>query len=123
MADGAEGGGSSAAEEPDCRFVLANERTFLAWQRTALGLLALSVAVVQLPSRPLAGGSAQAFGLALNALAILAAGMGVRRWAQSERAIRRGEPLPKQPPPWYLGAGVVLVCVIALVATAASAAQ
>ena len=27
-------------EEPDYRFTLANERTFLAWVRTALGLLA-----------------------------------------------------------------------------------
>ena len=34
--------------EPDYRFTLANERTFLAWQRTALGLLAAAVAVVQL---------------------------------------------------------------------------
>ncbi|EFV12053.1 YidH family protein [Segniliparus rugosus] len=120
MTDGPEDGGAPAAPEPDCRFVLANERTFLAWQRTALGLLALSVAVVQLLPRPLATGPAQAFGLALNLLAMLAAGMGIRRWAQSERAIRRGEPLPKQPPPWYLGAGIVLVCVIALVVIAAA---
>jgi uncharacterized membrane protein YidH (DUF202 family) len=34
--------------EPDYRFTLANERTFLAWQRTALGLLAAAVAVVHL---------------------------------------------------------------------------
>lgn len=34
--------------EPDYRFTLANERTFLAWQRTALGLLAAAVALVQL---------------------------------------------------------------------------
>jgi putative membrane protein len=26
--------------EPDYRFIFANERTFLAWQRTSLGLLA-----------------------------------------------------------------------------------
>ena len=33
--------------EPDYRFTLANERTFLAWQRTSLGLMAAAVAVVQ----------------------------------------------------------------------------
>ncbi len=33
--------------EPDYRFTLANERTFLAWERTALGLLAAAVAIVQ----------------------------------------------------------------------------
>lgn len=44
--------------EPDYRFTLANERTFLAWLRTALALLAAAVAVVQLvpgvrdPGRP-----------------------------------------------------------------------
>lgn len=30
-------------EEPDPRFTLANERTFLAWTRTALALLASAV--------------------------------------------------------------------------------
>ena len=35
-------------DEPDYRFTLANERTFLAWVRTALGLLAGGVAVRQL---------------------------------------------------------------------------
>ena len=32
--------------EPDYRFTLANERTFLAWQRTSLGLMAAAVAAV-----------------------------------------------------------------------------
>ncbi|WP_143342795.1 YidH family protein, partial [Crossiella equi] len=32
-------------EEPDPRFTLANERTFLAWIRTSLGLMAAGVAV------------------------------------------------------------------------------
>ncbi|MGH3672809.1 MAG: DUF202 domain-containing protein, partial [Pseudonocardiaceae bacterium] len=42
--------GENAREEfePDYRFTLANERTFLAWLRTALALLAAAVAVVQL---------------------------------------------------------------------------
>jgi putative membrane protein len=48
---------AAAAEgEPDYRFTLANERTFLAWQRTALGLLAAAVAVVQLVPAYLAVG-------------------------------------------------------------------
>ena len=33
------------AEHPDIRFTLANERTFLAWLRTAIGLIAAGVAV------------------------------------------------------------------------------
>ena len=35
-------------QDPDYRFSFANERTFLAWVRTALALLAGSVAIVQL---------------------------------------------------------------------------
>jgi len=35
----------SNGTDPDPRFSLANERTFLAWIRTALGLIALGVAV------------------------------------------------------------------------------
>ena len=35
---GETGGGGAAEEtEPDVRFTYANERTFLAWNRTALG--------------------------------------------------------------------------------------
>ena len=34
-------------EEPDYRFTLANERTFLAWIRTSLAMMAAGVAVVQ----------------------------------------------------------------------------
>ena len=36
-------------EEPDPRFSFANERTFLAWVRTSLGLLAAGVALQALP--------------------------------------------------------------------------
>jgi uncharacterized membrane protein YidH (DUF202 family) len=35
-------------QEPDYRFTLANERTFLAWIRTALALIAGGIAVAQL---------------------------------------------------------------------------
>jgi putative membrane protein len=35
-------------QEPDYRFSLANERTFLAWIRTALAILASGVALDQL---------------------------------------------------------------------------
>ena len=36
------------AEEPDVRFTYANERTFLAWNRTAPALIATGVATTQL---------------------------------------------------------------------------
>ena len=41
---------STAADgtEPDARFTFANERTFLAWSRTALALVVAGLGVVQL---------------------------------------------------------------------------
>jgi putative membrane protein len=88
--------------EPDYRFTLANERTFLAWQRTALGLLAAAVAVVQLVPELTIPGARQALGLLLAVLATLTSAMGLLRWEQAERAIRRGGPLPRHPTPAYL---------------------
>jgi putative membrane protein len=100
--------------EPDYRFTLANERTFLAWQRTALGLLAAAVAVVQLVPELSIPGARHLLGLILALLAILTAGMGIVRWAQVDRAMRRDLPLPRHPTPVYLGVGLVVVGLFAL---------
>jgi len=101
--------------EPDYRFTLANERTFLAWLRTSLSLLAAGVAVVQLvPAFPIPGARALTGGL-LTALAVIAAGSGVLRWRSVETAIRHGRPLPAQRIPWVLAAGLVLLALVALV--------
>ena len=95
--------------EPDYRFTLANERTFLAWERTALGLLAAAVAVVQLVPELSIAGARHVLGAVLALLAILTAGMGILRWEQVDRAIRRDQPLPRHPTPVYLGIGLVVV--------------
>ena len=95
--------------EPDYRFTLANERTFLAWQRTALGLLAAAVAVVQLVPELSIAGARHVLGIILALLAILTAGMGILRWQQVDRAMRRGLPLPRHPTPMYLGIGLVAI--------------
>ena len=95
--------------EPDYRFTLANERTFLAWERTALGLLAAAVAVVQLVPELSIAGARHVLGIALAVLAILTAGMGILRWGQVDRAMRRDLPLPRHPTPIYLGIGLVVL--------------
>jgi putative membrane protein len=110
-----------AEDEPDYRFTLANERTFLAWQRTALGLLAASVAVIQFVPQLSIPGARHALGLMLGALSILTAVIGVRRWTLCDRAMRRGEPLPRHPTPVYLGIGLVVVTVVALTLVVAKA--
>lgn len=100
--------------EPDYRFTLANERTFLAWQRTALGLLAAAVALVQLLPQSSTHRTWHILAGLLTVLAIMAAGMGLSRWKQVDRAIRRHLPLPRNPTPTYLGLGLALLGIIAL---------
>jgi putative membrane protein len=83
-------------DEPDYRFTLANERTFLAWQRTALGLLAAAVAAVQfLPGGAPTPWARFALGIVLACLSATAAATGLIRWRSADRAIRSGGPLPR----------------------------
>jgi putative membrane protein len=105
--------------DPDYRFTLANERTFLAWIRTALALLAACVAVGEWAPRVdnsvlrwIAGAG---FGVGGLALAVLA----YPRWARNERAMRLGRSLPFTPALLVVGlvvslavAGVALLAVM-----------
>jgi len=100
--------------EPDYRFTLANERTFLAWERTSLGLLAAAVVIVQFVPEFGIPGARHVVGAFLTILAMLTAGLGLRRWRQVDRAMRRGMPLPKQTAPVILGLGLVVLGVLVL---------
>lgn len=104
----------TGGHEPDYRFTLANERTFLAWQRTALGLLAAAVALVQLVPRLAMPGSRSVFGVGLALLAMSTSTMGLLRWRQADQAMRRGGRLPRHPSPAYLAVGLSLVAAIAI---------
>lgn len=97
-------------ETPDYRFSLANERTFLAWIRTALALVGGGFAVDQfLPDLRWAVRVGMA--LALLAVGAACAVRAVNHWAKCERAMRRGEDLPLSRFPVVLTAGVALVAV------------
>lgn len=112
---------SPAETEPDYRFTLANERTFLAWQRTALGLLAAAVAVIRLVPSLSIPDLRHVFGAVLTVLAILTAGAGLRRWHDVNRAMRRGLPLPPHRAPLFLALGLVLLGLLVLVLVIPSA--
>ncbi|UVS77408.1 YidH family protein [Actinokineospora sp. UTMC 2448] len=101
--------------EPDYRFTLANERTFLAWVRTALALVAAGVAVAQyLPDlgppvvRTVLGVVLVLFGSGV-------AGLSHRRWRRAQEAIRAGRALPSAPELAVIAYGVALVGVVVLV--------
>lgn len=95
--------------EPDFRFAMANERTFLAWQRTALGLLAAAVAVVQFVPLAMVPGARHVAAALLAGLAILTSFNGIRRWEQVDAAMRGRRPVPRQQLPAWLAVGLVLV--------------
>jgi putative membrane protein len=96
-------------DEPDPRFTLANERTFLAWVRTSLAMLAGGVALHALTiSGPHGLRTILAVGLiALGAVVGVASFV---RWARVERAMRRHEPLPS------FGLGLVMTAALVVVA-------
>ncbi|MFE6611407.1 YidH family protein [Amycolatopsis sp. NPDC057786] len=97
--------------EPDYRFTLANERTFLAWLRTALGLLAGGVAVHQLVPDPSALSTVLA-GLCVLLAAVVAASA-YPRWRQVQSAMRAGRPLPKSGMLVLLTAGILAITLTA----------
>jgi putative membrane protein len=110
-----EGSLEDVGEHPDYRFTLANERTFLAWIRTALALVAGGVAVVQfVPEFSLAGGR-RVLGIPLILLAIIVSAASYWRWQRNELALRLNQPLPASRLPWLVAIGLVLIGGLALV--------
>jgi putative membrane protein len=99
----------------DYRFTLANERTFLAWIRTALALVAGGMAVAKalefhhealrwvVAVPPIAAGGAIGFDAA-------------RRWRSVERAMRMGEELAVGRGLRAVSVGLGTYAVVALVA-------
>ncbi|WP_326569238.1 DUF202 domain-containing protein [Amycolatopsis rhabdoformis] len=106
-------GPHSGGSEPDYRFTLANERTFLAWLRTSLGLIAGGVAVHQLVPTPVVM-STVLTGLCVVLAAVLAAGA-YPRWRRVQIAMRAGQPLPRSALVIVLTVGVFLLMAAAVV--------
>jgi putative membrane protein len=100
--------------EPDIRFTLANERTFLAWVRTAIGLVAAGVAVFHLFEVTVATTTLSLVLLAAGALSGVA---GYMHFRKADRAIRRGETLPTNTVTAVVMTGAVLIAVAAGVAS------
>ena len=109
-------------EEPDreidARFSYANERTFLAWNRTALALIATGVAATQLLPKFDVTFGRRILGLPLIALGALLALTSYSHWQANERAMRRGEPLVQSRMPLVLSVGIGVVAVVAVILAA-----
>ena len=103
-------------EEPDPRWTLANERTLLAYERTALGLVVAGLAVAG--SRAVADAPLwfSAMGVPLIVLGAAVAMEGRRRFLRAQRAMRTGEPLGAPAVAQFLPWGIAAVAVVGAVA-------
>ncbi|WP_315709715.1 YidH family protein [Brenneria uluponensis] len=83
-----------AGKTPDYRFTLANERTFFAWIRTALALMAGAVGIEQFSPQL----SSAELRIGISTLLLVAASamgfMAWRRWRRNEYAMRLENNLP-----------------------------
>lgn len=102
-------------KEPDPRFTLANERTFLTWLSTSLALSAGGVAMAAVSSGVFLDWLRIAMAVVLVALAAVAAGMAYPRWRRIQQALRRDAPLPPPRLAAVFGYGVAAVAVLALI--------
>ncbi|ARU90531.1 YidH family protein [Pseudomonas sp. M30-35] len=98
--------------DPDPRFTLANERTFLAWIRTSLALMAGGIAIEAFASNSLTPSLRSFMALALLLLAMVVSTWACFRWLAIERALRLKEPLtlPLHIP--LTAAGVVVITLV-----------
>ena len=94
--------------EPDPRFTWANERTFLAWNRTALALIAAGLAAAQFLHFNLHG-LRLIVAVPLILLGAVLALASYLHWEDSERAIRLQEPLRYSWMPRVLAGGIVVI--------------
>ncbi len=93
-------------EMPDYRFSLANERTFLAWIRTAMAILAGAIAVDQLTPQIAPTPVRIVLCLVLAVIGAFLAIEAYRRWSLQEQAMRQGRELPHA---WLLVAMTIVV--------------
>jgi putative membrane protein len=105
---------AEVGNEPDPRLTFANERTFLAWARTGLALIAGGLAGAQaLRFGP--GGAHLLVAVPAIALGGLIGIASYWRWQVNERAMRLGQPLDDSPLPAILVVGIVALAGITFV--------
>ena len=108
--------------EPDPRFTFANERTFLAWSRTALALVVAGLGVVQLlPPFPGVPWGRHTLGIPLIVFGAIVAVTAYIEWTQSQRAMRHGRPLPRSVMPVIMTVVIAAMAVLAAIVVLASA--
>lgn len=101
-------------QEPDYRFTLANERTYLAYLRTSLACYAGGLSAVQFLDLGPDRWPAKVIGLVLVTAGIVTTASAFRRWQQNLTAMRNGGRLPVTRLPLMLAATIGVVGLIGL---------
>ncbi|MFF5794238.1 YidH family protein [Paeniglutamicibacter sp. NPDC012692] len=105
--------------EPDPRFTLANERTFLAWIRTSLAFLAGGIALEAFAAHEFPAPLRTGISVFLIIIGMLISGGAALRWRRIELSMRHGKPLPLPLiiPILGLGGAIAAAVVAVLIAT------
>jgi putative membrane protein len=102
--------------EPDPRYTFANERTFLAWSRTALALVVAGLGIIQLlPPFPGVPWGRHVLGVPLIVFGAVVAVAAYAEWVKSQWAMRHGKPLPRSVMPKILTVLIFVMAVISAV--------
>jgi putative membrane protein len=108
--------------EPDARYTFANERTFLAWTRTALAFIVAGLGIVQLlPPFPGVPWGRHLLGVPLIVIGAVIAVVGYRQWAGNQRALRRRQPVRRSSLPQILAWSIASMAAVAAFVVALSA--
>ncbi len=91
--------------------VLANERTFLAWIRTSLGLIAGGVALDQFVASEKGSVVVGVIAFIVITLGAVVAAIGVIEWKRTNAAMDGGVPIPRSRVTPLLGIAVMIVAV------------
>jgi inner membrane protein YidH len=122
VADSGEQRPGDDGTEPDPRFTFANERTFLAWSRTALALVVAGLGIVQLlPPFPRVPWGRHVLGVPLIVFGAIVAVIAYREWTRSQRAMRHKQPLPKSVMPLVMAVIIAAMAVVSAVVVLVSA--
>jgi putative membrane protein len=122
VADSGQEAPDDDGTEPDPRFTFANERTFLAWSRTALALVVAGLGVVQLlPPFPGVPWGRHVLGVPLIVFGAVVAVTAYGEWTRSQRAMRHQQPLPRSVMPVVMTVIIAAMAVVAAVVVLVSA--
>jgi putative membrane protein len=122
LADSRDQSPDDDGTEPDPRFTFANERTFLAWSRTALALVVAGLGIIQLlPPFPGVPWGRHVLGLPLIVFGAIVAVTAYREWTKSQWAMRHEQPLPRSIMPTIMAVIIAVMAVVSAIVVLASA--